>query len=245
MTGSSVLIIGAKSDIGLALAHKFAAAGHLVQLAARDAAALMATKADIELRYNAAVSIYELDILDTLSFEPFVDSLPVLPSIAICVVGLLGEQAVAEQNLSVAALILRSNFEGPALLTGLLANRFERRGSGTIVGISSVAGQRGRAANYVYGSAKAGYTAFLSGLRNRLATKNVHVLTVLPGFVRTRMTEDMDLAPRLTASPDQAAAAIFDAVATHKDVIYVKRVWQLIMAIICAIPERTFKRMRI
>lgn len=137
---------------------------------------------------------------------------------------------------------MRSNFEGPALISGLLAERFEGRGSGTIVGISSVAGDRGRASNYIYGSAKAGYTAFLSGLRNRLAKKNVQVLTVLPGFVRTRMTEGLTLPPRLTTDPDRVAEAIFDAVAKGRDVIYVKPVWRLIMAIIRAVPEGIFKR---
>ena len=88
---------------------------------------------------------------------------------------------------------MRSNYEGPASILAVLANRFEERGSGTLVGISSVAGERGRATNYVYGSAKAGFTAFLSGLRNRLATRGVHVVTVLPGFVATQMTEGMDL----------------------------------------------------
>lgn len=245
MIAEPVLVVGGKSDIGLALAHRFAAAGHPVQLAARDVAALAAVQADIALRHGVTVSLHEFDILATPSFAPFLDGLPALPGVAISVVGLLGEQAAAEQDLDAATRTLRSNFEGPALLTGLLANRFEARGSGTLVGISSVAGERGRASNYVYGSAKAGYTAFLSGLRNRLAKKGVHVLTVLPGFVRTRMTEGMDLPPRLTASPDQVAAAIFNAVAAGKDVIHVKRLWWLIMSIIRAIPERVFKGIRI
>ena len=245
MTADPVLIVGGKSDIGLAIAHRFAAAGHPVQLAARDAPALAKEKADIEVRHGVAVTLHELDILAPASFAPFVDGLPALPAVAICVVGLLGEQAVSETDLDAAALTLRSNFEGPALLTGLLANRFEQRGSGTLVGISSVAGERGRASNYVYGSAKAGYTAFLSGLRNRLAKKGVHVLTVLPGFVATRMTEGMDLPPRLTASPGVVAEAIFKAVAAGGNVLYVKPVWRVVMSVIRAIPERVFKGMSI
>ncbi len=88
---------------------------------------------------------------------------------------------------------MRSNYEGPALILGLFAERMAGQGRGTLVGVSSVAGDRGRATNYVYGSAKAGFTAFLSGLRNRLARQGVHVVTVKPGFVATRMTEGMDL----------------------------------------------------
>lgn len=245
MTSGPVLIIGGKSDIGLALAYRFAAAGHPVQLAARDAASLKEAQADIQIRHDVAVSLHELDILAPDTFSAFIDSLPALPSVAICVVGLLGQQAVAEREPEAASLIFRSNFEGPALLTGLLANRFEARGAGTLVGISSVAGERGRSSNYVYGSAKAGFTAFLSGLRNRLAKKGVHVLTVLPGFVATRMTEGMDLPPRLTATPERVAEAIFKGVAGGKDVIYVKPVWRLVMLVIRTIPERIFKGTRI
>jgi hypothetical protein len=137
---------------------------------------------------------------------------------------------------------MRANYEGPALILGLLAERFAARGSGTLIGISSVAGERGRASNYVYGSAKAGFTAFLSGLRNRLAKGPVRVITVKPGFVATQMTEGMDLNPRLTAQPDAVAEAIWQAQAKGRDVLYVKPVWALIMAIIRALPERLFKK---
>lgn len=241
MNPDPVLVIGGRSDIGLALAHRYAAAGHPVQLAARNADSLQADAADIALRHKVGVTTHELDILRPESFGAFLNGLPVLPETAICVVGLLGEQAVSERDVDAAALTMRSNFEGPALLTGLVANRFEARGSGVVIGISSVAGDRGRASNYVYGSAKAGYTAFLSGLRNRLAKKGVHVLTVLPGFVRTRMTDGMDLPPRLTAEPAEVADAIYRAAAKRRDVIYVRPVWRAVMAVIRAIPERIFK----
>ena len=140
---------------------------------------------------------------------------------------------------------MRSNYEGPANVMALLANRFVDRGSGTLVGISSVAGERGRATNYVYGSAKAGFTAFLSGLRNRLAKQGVHVVTVLPGFVATQMTDGMDLPAKLTAQPREVAEATARAVAQKKDIIYVRPAWWLVMMIIRNLPERVFKRMKI
>jgi decaprenylphospho-beta-D-erythro-pentofuranosid-2-ulose 2-reductase len=124
----------------------------------------------------------------------------------------------------------------------VLANHFERRGSGTLVGISSVAGDRGRASNYVYGSAKAGFTAFLSGLRNRLAKKGVHVVTVKPGFVATRMTAGMNLPKALTAHPDDVARAVYRAFERKNDVIYILPIWWMIMRIICIIPEILFKK---
>lgn len=245
MSAQPVLILGGRSDIGLAAAHRFAAAGHPIQLAARKADQLAKEKADLELRHKVPVSLHELDVLAPESFAAFLKGLPEPPETAVCVVGLLGDQAESERDPEAAALILRSNFEGPALLLGMIANQFERRGRGTIVGVGSVAGDRGRASNYVYGSAKAGFGAFLSGLRNRLAKKGVHVLTVLPGFVATRMTEGMDLPPRLTATPQQVAESIFKGVSRGRNVLYAKAVWRPIMFVIRSIPEGVFKRSRI
>lgn len=241
MTKAPVLILGARSDIGLACAHAFAALGHPIQLAARNVAGLEADRPDLALRHNVPVSLHEFDALALETHAAFVAALPALPQVAVCAVGLMGEQAENQRDPAVAAQVMRSNYEGPASILALLANRFEERGSGTIVGISSVAGERGRAANYVYGSAKAGFTAFLSGLRNRLAGKGVHVVTVKPGFVATQMTAHMDLPARLTAQPAEVGAAIAQAVARGKDVVYVRPVWRLIMTIIRSIPEGIFK----
>jgi short-subunit dehydrogenase len=245
MTTRAVLILGARSDMALAIAHRFGKAGHPIQLAARDAQSLAAERDDIALRYNVEVTLHEFDALDTARFAGFVDGLPVLPHIAVCAVGYMGAQAENQTDPDAATRVLRSNFEGPALILAELANRFEARGSGTLVGISSVAGDRGRATNYVYGSAKAGFTAFLSGLRNRLAKEGVHVITVLPGFVATKMTEDMDLPEKLTAQPEEVAEAIQRAVTSGRNVIYVRRIWWLIMLIIRNIPEAVFKKMKI
>ena len=190
----------------MAVAHRFAKAGFNIQLAARNSKSLHDDKANLELRYQIDVTLYEFDALNISSHIDFVNNLHALPIIAVCAVGYMGGQADTEQDFHVATQVMRSNFEGPALILAALANRFEQRGSGTLVGISSVAGERGRASNYVYGSAKAGFTSFLSGLRNRLASKGVHVVTVLPGFVATKMTDGMRL-PALTAKPDAVAAA--------------------------------------
>ena len=245
MTNKAVLILGARSDMAQAIAHRFARAGHPIQLAARNAATLEAERRDMALRYNVEVTLHDFDVLETGAFEAFIDSLPVLPHIAVSAVGTMGEQSDNETDIAAATRDLRSNFEGPALMLGALANRFATRGSGTLVGISSVAGERGRATNYVYGAAKAGFTAFLSGLRNRLAKEGVHVVTVLPGFVATKMTEDLDLPEKLTAQPEEVADAVHSAVTTGKNVIYVRRIWQIIMLVIRNIPESLFKKMRL
>ena len=245
MTKAPVLILGARSDIGQAIARAFAAEGHPIQLAARQPETLEALRADMELRHNVTVTAHEFDALATDTHESFVTALPDLPEVAVSVVGYMGEQDENERDLQAAARVMRSNFEGPASILAALANAFEARGSGTLVGVSSVAGDRGRATNYVYGSAKAGFTAFLSGLRNRLAKKGVHVVTVLPGFVATQMTAGMDLPEKLTAQPDEVGAATLNAVQKGRNVIYVRRIWWLVMLIIRNIPEMIFKKLSI
>ncbi len=245
MSKGPVLILGARSDIGLAVAKKFASLGHPVQLAAREAQKLAPDRDDISTRYNVEVTLHEFDALHPDRFAGFLDSLPELPEVAACAIGYMGEQEDSESNLTAASLVMRSNYEGPVGILSELANRFEDRGSGVIIGISSVAGQRGRATNYFYGSAKAGFTAFLSGLRNRLTKKGVHVITVLPGFVATRMTENLDLPKKLTAQPAEVAEKIALAVKKSRNVIYVRSIWFLIMTIICNIPENIFKKMKL
>ncbi|MET1754416.1 SDR family oxidoreductase [Novosphingobium sp. RD2P27] len=242
---TSILVIGARSDIGMATAHAFAARGFTVQLAARNVAALRDDARDLEIRHGISVTLHEVDALDLASHPAFVDTLPVLPGVVVCAVGYMGEQKQNENSLDEMVTVLRSNFEGPASLFTLLANRMVTRGSGTLVGISSVAGIRGRGANYVYGSAKAGFSTFLSGLRNRLARDKtgVHVVTVLPGFVQTHMTQGMDLPAKLTAQPQEVGAAIVRAVEKQRNVIYVRPIWQLIMLIIRHIPESIFKKL--
>ncbi|PVH30135.1 SDR family oxidoreductase [Pararhodobacter oceanensis] len=241
---ASVLILGARSDIARACAHRYAREGYHVRLAARDPDSLEAEATDIALRYNVQATVHGFDALESESFAGFVDALPELPDVVLSAVGYMGEQEESQSDPQAAAEVIRSNFEGPALILGLLAERFESRGHGVIIGISSVAGDRGRASNYVYGAAKAGFTAFLSGLRNRFSRSDLQVITVKPGFVATRMTEGMDLNPRLTAQPEAVAQAIWRAQARRRNVIYVKPVWGLVMAIICHLPEFAFKRTR-
>ena len=241
-TGTA-LVIGATSDVGRAIARKLAGDGWALQLAARDSAKLEREAQDLRVRAVAAVTSHCCDVLREDGGASVLDTLDPLPTVAVCVVGLLGDQSESERETVSAERVMRTNYVGPALLMGTIATRFEQRGSGVLAGVSSVAGDRGRATNYVYGSAKAGFTAFLSGLRNRLAASGVHVVTVKPGFVRTRMTEGMDLPPRLTAEPEEVAAAVVRAIHRRRDVVYVRRIWRPIMLFIRILPERLFKRM--
>jgi short-subunit dehydrogenase len=244
--GKTMLLLGATSDIGRTIAAAYASAGWRIILAARNRAGCERDARDLATRYAASVQVVDFDVCVTDRFQLFLEGLPQLPDTVVSVVGLLGNQTRAETDLSHATEILRTNLEGPALFLGLVANRMADRGHGTLVGVSSVAGERGRASNYVYGSAKAGFTAFLSGLRNRLAKGGVHVLTVKPGYVRTRVTEGMALPNLLTAEADIVGAAVYKAAEQKKrDVIYVLPVWRWMMLIIRSIPEWLFKRLNI
>jgi len=242
---STILILGASSDIAIALARKYASAGHSLQLAARNTQQLKTLQSDLAIRYGVTSTIHPFDAAATETHAAFLAALPARPDITISVFGYMSDQTGAENNWTECLRMLQVNYVGAVSILNLVANEYAAQGKGTIVGISSVAGERGRQSNYFYGSAKAGFTAYLAGMRNRLFSKNVHVLTVKPGFVYTKMTEDMPLPALLTATPEQVAAAIYTAVEKKKNVLYVKWFWRWIMLIIKSVPESMFKKMKL
>lgn len=241
MIHSPVVILGARSDIGRAIARRYAESGAAIVLAARKVETLEADRSDLAIRFNVPVSLAEFDVTDA---EPdlFFDSLKEKPGTVIMVAGLLGVQVEAEADDRTSAEMMHTNYAGPARFLLAAARAMDKRGSGCIVGISSVAGDRGRRSNFIYGSAKAGLTAFLSGLRNRWVGK-IHVITVKPGFVATRMTAGMKLSPWLTGRPDEVAKAVLNAQKHGRDIVYVRPMWRYIMLVIGLIPERLFKRL--
>lgn len=241
---STVLILGAGSDMAVAIARKYAQEKYNVQLAARKVEHLLPLQQDLQIRYGITATVHAFDALDTASHAAFYASLPVKPDQTICVFGYLGNQETAQNDWQEAQRIIATNYTGAVSILNIVANDYAARKAGTIVGISSVAGVRGRQSNYMYGSAKAGFTAYLEGLRNRLYHDGVHVLSVQPGFVATRMTEHLTLPPLLTATPEQVANAVFKAASAKKNGIYVKWFWRYIMLLIRNIPEGMFKKMK-
>lgn len=237
-----VLIIGANSDIAKALARRYAGDGDDLYLAGRDIEALDALAKDLHIRSGVDVQRFELDVLATDSHEAFFESLPSMPSGVIAAAGFLGNQQKAERDFSEARTIIDTNFTGLVSLLNIAARRLEAKQDGFIIGISSVAGDRGRKSNYIYGSSKAALTTYLSGLRNRLYGSNVHVLTVKPGFVHTRMTQGMNLPPALTAHPDKVAKDIIRAQRKGRSVLYTLGIWRLIMLVIRLVPEAIFRK---
>ncbi len=239
----NVLILGATSDMAQAIAKKYAAEGWSLTLAAREPALLEPIAGDLRVRSNAVVAALPFDATDFGSHASFYDGLETRPDAVICVFGYMGDQTAARTDFEEVRRTIDVNFTGAVSILNIAADDFEKRKSGAIAGISSVAGDRGRQSNYIYGSAKAGFTAYLSGLRNRLAGSGVHVMTVKPGFCRTKMTENMDLPAALTASPEQIADAVFKGLQKQRNVVYTLWMWRYIMLIIRHIPELVFKKM--
>ncbi len=240
----NVLILGATSDIARALAYKYASQGYGVTLAARQAERLTETVNDIQIRHSTTAQTLEFEALDYASHATFYAALDPKPDVVICVFGYLGSsQEMAQADFTQAKQIIDVNYSGAVSILEVVAADFERRKEGSIIGISSVAGDRGRQSNYIYGSAKAALTTYLSGLRNRLTKSNVHVLTVKPGFVRTKMTAGLPLPAPVTAKPEQVAQDIFKAHHKGSNQLYTLWMWRYIMLLIKHIPEGIFKRL--
>ncbi|HXS35432.1 MAG TPA: SDR family oxidoreductase [Flavipsychrobacter sp.] len=241
----SVLLLGATSDIATAIARNFAQNKYDVILAGRDTEALKALKSDIQIRYSVKANVVQFDAANFSEHNSFYNNLPFHPDVTICVFGYLGDQKKASSDWAEAQRIVQTNYTGAMSILNIISEDYAVKNKGTIVGISSVAGERGRQSNYIYGSAKAGFTAYLSGLRNHLFKYGVQVVTVLPGFVYTKMTADLKLPPLLTAKPEEVALVVKKAVDKKKNIIYVKWPWKWIMTAIKMIPEGIFKKMQL
>jgi short-subunit dehydrogenase len=238
----TILLLGATSDMGFAIAKKFASEKFDVQLAARNSSVLEPHQKDIQIRYGVKCTTHSFDALNFDSHRSFYEGLPVQPDVAIYVIGYMNdnEKTVADWNESLRTI--NTNYTGAVSILNIISEDFAKKGSGTIIGISSVAGERGRQSNYMYGSAKSAFTAYLSGLRNKMYHSGVHVMTVLPGFVYTKMTEHLSLPKILTAKPEEVADAVYSGAKKNKNIIYVKWFWRYIMMAVTSVPETMFKK---
>lgn len=245
MSDTWLLVLGANSDIAVAVSRRFAKEGWNIYLASRDMGNLAREAADLRLRYGVEAQELFFDATDYQSHTTFFSSLDPKPAGVIVAFGFLGDQDQAQNDFSVARKIIESNYLGAVSVLEVVARHFEAQGSGFIAGISSVAGDRGRASNYIYGSAKAGFSTYLAGLRHRLSRVGVHVMTVKPGFVDTKMTAGMKLPKRLLATPQEVAEAMYAGVCTNRNTLYAKRIWRLIMLIIIHLPEFVFKKTKL
>ena len=240
-----VLIIGATSAIAQEVAKLYAEVGSQLFLVARNTDKLEQVARDLSVRGASATDSLSLDLAEIDQHEDLLTRADkFLGGIDIVLIahGTLPDQKTCEASLNHTMQELQINLLSTISLLTLLANYFEKQGSGCLAVISSVAGDRGRQSNYVYGAAKGGLSIFLQGLRNRLSKAGVCVLTIKPGFVITPMTAEFKKGV-LWAQPKQIAEAIVSAIRKRKNVVYVPWFWRWIMFIIRNIPENIFKRM--
>ena len=240
-----VMIVGATSAIAEATARHYAARGASLYLVARDAERLDVMTGDLKVRGAPQVHTALCDFGAPFDAVALVDTASAaLDGVDVVLIahGVLPDQAVCEQNITALRAAFEINTLSSLALLTALANRMQAQAHGSIAVIGSVAGDRGRQSNYVYGASKAALEVFLSGLRNRLARHGVAVLTVKPGFVDTPMTAAFKKGP-LWATPDAVARGIVAAIDKRRDVVYLPWFWYGIMTIIRAIPERLFKRL--
>jgi decaprenylphospho-beta-D-erythro-pentofuranosid-2-ulose 2-reductase len=240
-----ILIIGAASAIAEATARQFAEAGDALFLVARNQDRLNILAEDLRVRGAATVSSFTLDVLDYDLHKPALEAaIAVMGGVDIALLahGSLPHQKDCEEQFDVARRELEVNAISSISLLTHIANYFEEQQQGTIVAISSVAGDRGRQSNYLYGAAKGALTIFLQGLRNRLFRSGVSVITIKPGFVDTPMTAEFTKGA-LWAKPEKIADVIVRSIDKKRDVVYAPWFWQIIMWVIKLIPESIFKRL--
>ena len=240
-----MIVLGSNSDISLAFVEKVLKEGQrfpLVYLFTSNVDKTMKLARHIEAKYDQKCEIVEFDLTKNNNYDAIAH---VESDLLFCASGFLGknsEEGLYDLNNTIR--IVEINYSKLIQLINFIAQKMEAKGQGTIIALSSVAGERGRQSNFIYGSAKAGFTAYLSGLRNYLYHKKVHVMTVIPGFMDTEMTADIETPKPLTAQPTQAADIIYKAYKKKRNVVYVTFVWCGIMMIIRNIPEFIFKKLK-
>ncbi len=240
-----ILVIGATSLIAQETMRYFAADGAEFFLVGLSAEKLKAIQDDLLVRGAKRVETYLLDLTRFDKHQEMLDaameSLGVIDAVLVAH-GTLTDQKAAEKSVELTLREMNINFLSTVSILTPLANIFEEQKRGVIAVISSVAGDRGRGSNYIYGTAMGAKSIFLQGLRNRLAKSNVTVLTIKPGFVDTPMTAHLKKNP-LYASPRSVGKAIYKAMKNERDILYVPFFWMFIMMIIRNIPERIFKKL--
>ncbi len=240
-----VVVAGATSAIAQEAARLWAAQGAALFLGGRNPARLEAVADDLKVRGAVQAGTFPVDLADRSLHAPFLDAAEAaLGGIDVLLLawGFLPDQPACEGSVEETLRALDVNFTSAAALLTLAAPRLERT-KGVVAAISSVAGDRGRRSNYVYGSAKAGLTAFLSGYRARLGASGVSVVTLKPGFVDTPMTAHLPKSP-LFASARAVGAGVVRAVAARKDVVYLPGWWALVMLAVKHVPEAIFKKLK-
>lgn len=240
------IILGATSSMARAFVRALAERGDGLLLAGRDMGELESLARDCRLRGARMAESIGFDARKPKGFTTILNRAEQETGVlnAAIFVGSMPDQAEIDADPALVDGTLADSFTGPARFLQMLAPMMEARGNGTIVGVGSVAGDRGRVGNYVYGAAKAGFATYLSGLRNRLGRKGVHVLTVKPGPVDTAMTWGLPSLPFMT-TPEGVARDILNGVKKRRNVLYTAGIWRWVMLVIRSVPEPIFKKLSI
>ena len=244
----NILIIGATSAIAEATARLYAADGANLYLLARNEDRLKTITADLKIRGAGSVESAHFEANDLASHQALLDrAYHALGSFDIVVIahGTLGNQKASEASAELVMQELQTNAMSTIALLTRLANMLEKQMHGTMAVISSVAGDRGRPSNYVYGTAKAALTTFCQGLSARLLKSGVHVLMIKPGMVDTPMTANMDMPSIIVAKPEQIAIDIVRAIEKQEDVLYTPWYWKYVMMGIIHLPIKVFKKLKL
>ncbi|MGY0691324.1 SDR family oxidoreductase [Virgibacillus sp. FSP13] len=242
---STVLVLGAGSTIAQKTIHKLAERKMNLILTGRRTDELVTIKSDLEIRYGVDIQVKAFDALDFDHHERFfsevVDENQGIDGVLL-MYGAMADQKEAEQSFSLSRNMIDVNYTSAVSILNIAANYFEKEKRGFICAVSSVAGDRGRKSNYIYGSTKAGLSVYMEGLRNRLHQSGVQVLTIKPGMVDTKMTYGVVKDSPLLADPEKVATDITKGLAKRRNVVYTPWFWIVIMFIIKLIPEKVFKR---
>lgn len=241
----NILIIGACSAIAKACARRYAVQGHSFMLLARHQESLEKLAKDLTARGAEAVCYRIADFAIDDYLAAMQDAVTAMGQIDLVLMAhsVLGEQEHYQNDIETLEKMLQINSISSIKMLTVLANVMEQQGTGKIAFISSVAGDRGRASNYAYGSSKAIMNTFLQGLRARLSRANVHVLNVKPGFVDTPMTASVEKKGLLWAQPEDVALGIEKALNKQKSEVYLPWFWCIIMGIIKRIPTKIFNKL--
>lgn len=241
-----MIVIGSNSEVAQAFVEKVLSEGErfpVIYLLSSNPDISDKFVKHLEVKYLQSCKIIALDLTNEVDYSLYED---LDSDLLFCAAGYLGKNTAEGlyENKNTEQII-DINYAKLVPIINFFAKKMEEKRRGTIIGLSSVAGERGRQSNFIYGSAKAAFTTYLDGLRNYLFDKKVHVITIKPGFMATKMTEGLPLNPKLTASPKQAAEFIYKAYKKKKNTAYVLPIWCVIMFLIRNIPEFIFKKLKL
>jgi len=259
LSKSSILVLGGKSELGLSIAKKFSSNNFNIILAGRNISSHVKIKDKLENEFGNKCKLIDFDVLNFNDHKRFIYEIisinkklsdfhgekKNIPDVIVCVVGKMINKKNNKDPYDEIKEEMLTNYVAPSMLIELITNEIQNFNEcSNIIGVSSVAGERGRASNYFYGSAKSGFTQYLSGLRQKLNQRQIPVTTIIPGYIDTKMLENISAPKFLISSPEQVAELIFNSYKTNKEVVFT-RYWRYIMFAIKLIPEFIFKNIRI